>query len=122
TQFGHEIKADLLLPAPNYLETDGVALGDAGQIMRFANPALSATINELMRLFYKLEWIHPNTADIPFWNTMAEEFIARLDEYQPAEFKGVQVEQLRNYTVASGASINRLMDDLYEIRKQAVKF
>lgn len=121
-QFAKGIEADLLLPAPNYLEIDGLALGDNGQIKRFANPALSANINELMRLFYQMEWIHPNTADIPFWNTLAEEFIARLDEYKPAAFEPVEVQPLRDYAVSSETGINRLMADLYEIRRQPVKF
>ncbi len=57
---------DLLIPAPSYLEMEGTALSDLGQVTKSANPAKSILINELMRLFYKPKWIHPNSAEIPF--------------------------------------------------------
>ncbi len=63
---------DLLIPAPSFLEIEGTSLSDLAQITKSANPAKSIVINELMRLMYKLNWIHPNSAEIPFWNYEAK--------------------------------------------------
>lgn len=71
---------DLLIPAPSFLEMTGTALSDLGQITKSANPAKSIIINELMRLFYTLNWINPNSAEVPFLEPKLEKLLVSLQE------------------------------------------
>jgi hypothetical protein len=119
-----ESQADVVvLPAPSYLDIDGVAIGDNGMISRFCNPTKSGIICELLRLFYQLQWIHPNTADIPFWNAEAESFLGKLESFKPNMFDALPLDKsLREEVEASDAPAESLMASLYSLRTKAVKF
>lgn len=113
---------DLILPAANYLELEGVALGDSAKVSRFANPLKSTVFNELTRLFYRLEWISAATADMPYWNNLAEELMETLQTHAPKSFEGVSTEGLKDVHTASDSPQEPLLENLYELRKTAVKF
>ena len=116
--------ADLLLPAPSYLEIDGHALANGWGITRFCNPAQSAIINELMRCFYQLGWISPATADIPFWNEEAIRLLASLSERKPQSYQenAVKPEDLRVTPLPPDSLLQRQIINLYNKRKEITSF
>ncbi len=115
---------DLLIPQASYLELTGTALADLGQITKGGNPAKSTTINELMRLFYSLDWMHPNAAELPFWNAEAEELLASLQSYEPQLFEPEKVsgQNLRTDLCKIPSQLEIRIARLEETRKQQSKF
>ncbi|MCB5262729.1 MAG: FAD-dependent oxidoreductase [Candidatus Cloacimonetes bacterium] len=115
-------QADIILPAPNYLEIEGCAIGDNGEISRFANPSRSVTINELMRVFYQLNWISPATADLPHWNNLAAILLSKMSERAARPYDTLPEIALREAVVPSDAPVEKYLESLYELRKIPVKF
>ncbi|GAB1467860.1 hypothetical protein MASR2M64_05500 [Candidatus Cloacimonadota bacterium] len=115
---------DLLIPAPGYMELDGTALADMGHVTHSKNPALSATINELMRLFYTLGWIHPNSAEIPYWNSEAADFLASLKDLDVPMFNAETVDaaKLKHKIPALQTQMDIRIAKLFESRTVAQKF
>jgi len=115
---------DLLIPAPSFLEMEGTALSDLGQITKSANPANSIIINELMRLFYTLNWIHPNSAEVPFWNQEAEKLLLTLQNYVPAKFEpsAVKIAELSKTIKFIPAQAEKYITALFEQGKKATSF
>ena len=115
---------DLLIPAPSFLEMEGTALSDLGQITKSANPAKSIIINELMRLFYTLNWIHPNSAEVPFWNQEAEKLLLTLQNYVPAKFEpsAVKIAELSKTIKFIPAQAEKHITALFEQGKKATSF
>ncbi len=115
---------DLLIPAPSYLEMEGTALSDLGQVTKSANPAKSIIINELLRMFYCLKWIHPNSAEIPFWNGEAEKFLVSLQNYVPAKFEpnAIKSAELSKTIKGIPSQVEKYIANLFEQRKIAIKF
>jgi formate dehydrogenase major subunit len=113
---------DLILPAPNFLEIEGSALGDSGKISRFVNPEKSNLFAELSRLFYSLGLISPATADIPFWNNLAEELLRSLSNYKPADYQATDPASLSDSAIASRCPMEPFMLRLYQLRKSTVSF
>jgi formate dehydrogenase major subunit len=115
---------DLIIPAPSYLELEGTALADLGHITRGGNPARSATINELMRMFYTLGWISPNAAEIPFWNAEAEKLLSSLNEYGAAAFDPARVDtaKLKTEAVKPDSQLETRINYLWETRRTQKKF
>ncbi len=111
---------DLLIPSVGYLELEGHALADMGHLTRGGNPAQSTTINELMRLFYTLGWIHPNSAEIPFWNAAAEEFLQGLATHQPLPFdaKTIDLDKLATEVHSTDSQLLARIKILAEKRKE----
>ncbi|MDP2172314.1 MAG: FAD-dependent oxidoreductase [Candidatus Cloacimonadaceae bacterium] len=116
--------ADLLLPAPSYLEIDGYALANQAIITRYRNPMKSNKINELLRLFYELGWISPATADINHWNALAEEKIEKAENVKAARFdkNAVIPETLRDTAIPAASELDKRIEELYQTRFSAVKF
>lgn len=117
---GHE--ADIILPGPNYLEIEGLAIGDNGEVSRFVNPAKSMVINELMRVFYTLNWISPATADLPHWNNLALGLLAKMSHSVPEPYDSLPDIALREAVVPSDAPIEQYLESLYKLRKTPVQF
>ncbi len=115
-------RADLILPAPSFLELEACAIGDNGKISRFVNPAKSNIINELLRIFYSLKWIPPTTADLPHWNNLAEEKLKQMGQRRPAEYDALPERSFRESPEPSDATIARYMDALYNLRTKPVQF
>ncbi len=116
--------ADLLLPAPSYLEIEGTALATNCGITRFRNPAKSALISELLRLFYELGWISPATADITHWNAAAEDLIktgfpAAEPSFQPEQ---ITLGSLRNMALPVDSLLQERIIALYEQRREPAQF
>ena len=116
------LEADIILPSPNYLEIEGCAIGDNGEIARFANPSKSMVINELMRLLYSLNLISPATADMPYWNNLAEDLLTKMSQSEALPFDYLPDRTLREMVVRSDAPIEKYLDSLYKLRKLPVKF
>ncbi|MDZ4183013.1 MAG: hypothetical protein U1B83_09065, partial [Candidatus Cloacimonadaceae bacterium] len=116
--------ANLLLPAPSYLEIDAHALANRGSITRYRNPMRSNKINELMRLFYELEWISPATAEINHWNALAEEMIDSARELKAQSFEpgNVDPETLREHPTPCHSTLDIRIEELYQARVKAVTF
>ncbi|HNT52266.1 MAG TPA: 4Fe-4S dicluster domain-containing protein, partial [Candidatus Syntrophosphaera sp.] len=117
-------EADLLLPQASYLETEGVALATACGITRFANPARSKLLPELLRLFCDLELLPPATADLRHWNTLAEELISRgfakiNEPYDPA---ALEIAALRATPLPLETPLEQRIVALYESRKSPSSF
>jgi len=115
---------DLLLPAAGYLEVDAHALADRGQVTRSNNPASSATLNELLRLFYTVGWINPNCAEITFWNAEAEKLLAAWQEFeaQPFDPNVVNAANLKTGLTKQPTQLESRIAKLEESRKQQSKF
>ncbi len=122
--FDEHAPVDLLLPAPGYMELDGTALADLGQITRSKNPAASVTINELMRLFYTLGWIHPNSAEIPYWNAKAAEFLGSINSADVVAFNPEAIEEgkLKHDIPALQTQLEIRIAKLFETRTDMHKF
>lgn len=118
------LNVDLQLPAPSYLEIDGTAIANDGIVTFRRDPARSGTICELLRLFYEMNWIHPNTADINHWNAKAEELLSGLSEHRPPAFDAavVRVDDLRRDVLPAASQTDLRMKALYEARKTPVTF
>ena len=124
-QFGDpDSQADLLLPAPSYLEIEGTALGNNGGISRFKNPARSALIGELLRLFYELGWISPATADINHWNEAAGQLLKTAPATPPPSYDPalVNLQALRDTVMPLDNLLQQRVIMLYEKRKTPVQF
>jgi len=115
---------DLLIPAPSFLEIEGTSLSDLAQITKSANPAKSIVINELMRLMYKLNWIHPNSAEIPFWNYEAEKLLISLQNYAPNKFEPsfIKPEDLNKGIKVIPAQAEKYIAALFELRQKPTSF
>lgn len=115
---------DLLLPAPGYMELDGTALADLGQTTHSKNPAASVTMNELMRLFYTLGWIHPNSAEIPYWNAKAADFLDTLSSTVLPNFnsEAVDTAKLKQAIPALQTQLELRIAKLFETRTDVHKF
>ncbi|MFA7213444.1 MAG: FAD-dependent oxidoreductase [Candidatus Cloacimonadaceae bacterium] len=114
--------ADLILPGPNFLEIEGCAIGDNGEISRFVNPTRSILINELMRLFYQLNLISPATADMPHWNNLAKGLLVKMSQRAAKHYEALGDQALRQEKVRSDSTIERYLDELYLLRKIPVEF
>lgn len=119
-----ESGADLLLPAPSYLEIDGTALANNGGITKFKNPARSKLTGELLRLFYELNWISPATADINHWNEAANQLLSTAPAAPEAAYDPAQVDisALRDMVTPLDNLLQQRIIMLYEKRKQTTKF
>ena len=117
-------KADLLLPAPSYLETDGTALATRCGITKFRNPAKANLINELLRLFYELEWISPATADITHWNEAAETLLKAgfPDAPQPYDPAKTDIDALRDQVLPLDTLLQQRIILMYDKRKEPTGF
>ncbi|MDD4309918.1 MAG: FAD-dependent oxidoreductase [Candidatus Cloacimonetes bacterium] len=115
---------DLVLPQPGYLEIDGLCIADMGHITKSSNPANSPTINELLRLFYTLGWIHPNTADLPYWNAAAQEFVAAISQNTARKFdpKQINPENLLQEPCLKPTQLEQRIALLFEQRKDKTGF
>jgi formate dehydrogenase major subunit len=122
--FDADAPVDLLLPAPGYMELDGCALADLGQVTYSKNPAASETIHELMRLFYSLGWIHPNSAEIPFWNAKAADFLNTLNSTEPPSFNPdtIDTEKLKQDIPGLHTQLDLRIAKLFETRKEKQSF
>ncbi|MDZ4121804.1 MAG: FAD-dependent oxidoreductase, partial [Candidatus Cloacimonadaceae bacterium] len=81
--------SDIILPMPAYTELDATALANGAQICRYHNPLKSDIFNQIMKLFYELGWMHPNSAESNYWNQMASLLIQEVakrsaDTFEPA--------------------------------------
>lgn len=110
---------DLLLPAPSYLETTGIALANDGIITRYHNPARSDMINHLMKLYYELGWIHPNTAEVNFWTLQCQELLHQLTEHKPLKWNEMSIDPalLDRDIHPADSQITRKIDELYKLRR-----
>ncbi|MDD2506129.1 MAG: FAD-dependent oxidoreductase [Candidatus Cloacimonetes bacterium] len=112
----------LILPEPSYLELEAHAIGDGGKLTLFQNPLRSSLFGELSRLFYSTGLISPATADIPYWNNLAEELIKELQGYTPHSFSGVDKADLNEVAVSANSPLELEISRLYEMRKNPVSF
>ncbi len=124
THLNPESLADLILPLPTYQDIEGTALANGALICRYGNPTQSDTINQLMKLFYEQNWIHPNTAEINFWNTAAEKLLTELEVYVPQTLDPGKInpDNLNQDTLTAATILTRKMDVLFESRKQEKGF
>jgi hypothetical protein len=115
---------DLLIPAPSFLEIEGTSLSDLGQATKSGNPAKSILTNELMRLFYKLKWINPNSAETPFWNYEAEKLLISLQNYAPNKFEPsfIKPEDLSKGIKVIPAQAEKYIAALFELRQKPTSF
>lgn len=121
--FTREINADLILPAPTFVDIDAKVLGDNGKISIFTSASKSNVINELMRLFYQLEWISPATADIPYWNNLADLFISDLAKREPSNKKlKIELANCRTEVKPSDNPMEKYLQELYEERHKKSSF
>ncbi|HPH61791.1 MAG TPA: hypothetical protein PLX72_09125, partial [Candidatus Syntrophosphaera sp.] len=116
--------ADLLLPAPSYLEIEGTALGNNGGITRFKNPARSKLGAELLRLFYELGWISPATAEINHWNDAADQLLKTVSAAAPQAYDPalVEIANLRDVVLPLDNLLQQRVIMLYEKRKSPTGF
>lgn len=116
--------ADLLLPAPSYLEIEGTALGNNGGITRFKNPARSKLGAELLRLFYELGWISPATAEINHWNDAADQLLKTVSAAAPQAYDPalVEIANLRDMVLPLDNLLQQRVIMLYEKRKSPTGF
>jgi formate dehydrogenase major subunit len=115
---------DLQLPAPSYLELDATILGNDGAVGFWRDPARSGSFQELARLLYTLGWINPATADITYWNNLAEEFLDKLKDRKAEPFVpgSIAMDSLRDAIVPADSQLNQRLVAMYEMRKHTVKF
>lgn len=113
---------DLILPRANFLGIEAHVLGDNGKLSRLANPLKSTVFNELTRLLYRLDWISAATADMPYWNHLAQELISRLQNTEIKLYEKQSLEGLRDSVIPSDSPLEDIMSGLFELRKRAVKF
>ncbi|MCB5234845.1 MAG: hypothetical protein LHW60_06380, partial [Candidatus Cloacimonetes bacterium] len=74
-------------------------------------------------LFYRLDWISPATADIPYWNNLAEMLIEGLKERRNRDFSAMpKKEELAKKIMNSDAPIQKYLDELYENRHNPTAF
>lgn len=116
--------ADLLLPAPSYLEIDGTALATNCGITRYHDPVKSSLISELLRLFYELGWISPATADINHWNAEAEKLLDSLAARKPQPYApgSLDPQILSDTPLPVDSLLQQRIIALYELRKELTKF
>ncbi len=116
--------ADLLLPAPTYLDIDGHALANMGHLTTYRNPSKSMLINELMRMLYTLELISPATAEINYWNNSAEQLLESLVGTEPKPFiaSAIDPATLRKIPVEKQSPAVPRLKKLYAARKDKVSF
>ncbi len=121
---GEDSRADLILPAPSYLEIEGTALANNCGITYFHNPARSKLMNELLRLFYELDWISPATADPNHWNQAADSLIKSSLKANPARFdpNRIDPDTLRKEATKADSPLHARIDMLYDKRREATKF
>jgi formate dehydrogenase major subunit len=115
-------EAQLILPAPGFLEIEGHALGDNGKLSRFVNPRKSTLFGELSRLFYSLGWISAATADIPYWNNKAEDMLKALQNQELPHYEPVELTGLKESTVASDSTMESYMQRMFRLRQNPVSF
>ncbi|MBW6514566.1 MAG: FAD-dependent oxidoreductase [Candidatus Syntrophosphaera sp.] len=124
-QFASEnSEADLILPATSYLEIDGTALASDFGITRFHNPSKSILANELLRLFYELDWISPATADINHWNEAAQDLLESATSIPEVAYDPglIDLSLLRDTVIPVDSLLQHRVTDLYEQRKLTSKF
>lgn len=121
---GEDSTADLILPAPSYLEIEGTSLANNCGITYFHNPARSKLMNELLRLFYELQWISPTTADLNHWNQAADSLIKSSQKANPAKFDPARIDPntLRKEALKADSPLHIRIEELYEKRREATKF
>lgn len=122
TNIPEDCDCQLILPGPNYLELEAHAIGDNGKLSRFHNPLKSTLFGELSRLFYSVGLISPATADITYWNNLAEELIAELQHHKPQSFGGIDTASLNTAIVPSNSCSTIEINRLYSIRNNSVSF
>lgn len=112
-------RADLLLPAASYLEIDGTMLGNYGAVSFFHNPARSANINEILKIFYEMNWISPALADINLWNTFADQLLEELKTrpYPPFDPYSIDPKTLDDSVKPVTSELDIRMAALFERRK-----
>ncbi len=115
---------DLILPQPGYQDIDGKAIANAGFVTQYSNPTRSVIINHLMKLFYELGWIHPNSAEITFWNEKAEQFITQMREYQwqVPDITQIDCTKLNQDLKMDKSMLFAKISQLYEQRKESTEF
>ena len=117
-------RADLVLPAPSFLEIEGSALADDGGVALFKNPAKSLLMGELLRLFYSLGWISPATADINHWNEEVQRLLktapqAPAEKYDP---RHMDINSLRDSVLSPDSLLWQHLEKFYQTRKSPVTF
>jgi formate dehydrogenase major subunit len=116
--------ADLLLPAPSYLEIDGTALANNCGITYFRNPTKAKLIDELLRLLHKLGWISPATADMNHWNQAADSLLRASKAINPVKFDFSQIDTkaLRGNVLESDSQLHKRIAELFDKRKEFTQF
>ncbi len=116
--------ADLLLPASSYLDLDGCTLGNYGIVSFFKNPAKAKYINELLKLFYEVNFMSPTLADINNWNTMANTLLDELAARRIPTFDPDYVDKatLSKLKPRKLSYLEERMLQLYETRKHPMEF
>lgn len=119
THLDPDCQADLILPQPSYQDIEGTALANGALVCRYGNPSQSDLINHIMKLFYEQGWIHPNSAEINFWNEAVDKLLTELTSYKPEMFDPSRVDpqKLNEDVVQVDSILCRKMQDLYEERK-----
>ncbi len=109
----------LLLPAPSYLETCGTALANDGIITRYHNPTRSAKLNHLMKLYYELGWIYPNTAEVNYWIQKSQELVQDAAEGKGIKLRDLAIEpaNLDREVQPADSQLNRKIDELHKLRR-----
>ncbi|HPI25759.1 MAG TPA: hypothetical protein PLO57_04775, partial [Candidatus Cloacimonadota bacterium] len=64
----------------------------------------------------------PATADIPYWNNYAQDIIETMKHYRTRSFEAVNMEGLKDLPTPSDSPLESMMQELFELRKQEVKF
>ncbi len=116
--------ADIILPASSYLDLDGCALGNYGVVSFFKNPAKSKYINELLKLFYEMDFISPTLADVNNWNTMANNLLDELIDRQIPTFDPAAIDKTAPAKIKPRklSYLEERMQQLYETRKHPMEF
>jgi len=75
-------------------------------------------------MFYCLKWIHPNSAEIPFWNAEAEKLLVSLQNYVPAKFEpnAVKSAELSKTIKGIPSQVEKYIANLFEQRQKPTKF
>ena len=122
--FDADAPVDMLIPAPGFMELEGTSLADLGHVTKGDNPGKSSTINEVMRMFYSLGWIHPNSAEVPFWNTMADGLLVSLQETETARFTAdsIDPDKLKKETNKLPSQLELRVEKLFRTRQELHNF
>ena len=119
-----EAGCDLQLPLPSYQEIDGHGIANAGYITHYKNPCQSMLFNAMMKLCYEQDWIHPNTAETPYWNQLAIKMLDELKHYKPAAYKSLKIDsdKLGKDLHPALSNLSFKIGELYLLRTEKTQF